>query len=138
MIAAPAQRIFDIVADPARHPELDGSGSVRSARPGNQDRLSLGATFSMDMRLGAPYKIENTVLEFEDGRRIAWRHFNGHVWRYLLEPVDGGTQVTEQWDARPARNRRLLLLIGFGRRNRRGIRASLARLDGLAARCGAA
>lgn len=132
LIAAPPQRIFDIVADPAMHPVLDGSGSVRAARLGNPLRLALGATFGMDMKLGASYKIRNTVLEFEEGRRIAWRHFNGHVWRYLFEPTGSGTRVTEQWDARPAKNRLLLLLMGFGRRNRRGIRATLTQLDRLA------
>jgi hypothetical protein len=131
-IEASPQELFDIVADPARHPELDGSGTVRAARAGNPGRLGLGATFSMDMKIGAPYKIRNTVIEFEEPARIAWRHFNGHVWRYLFEPVDGGTRVTEQWDARPARNRLALLLVGFGRRNRRGIRATLSRLEELA------
>jgi hypothetical protein len=82
----------------------------------------------MAMRLGAPYKITNQVVEFEDGRQIAWRHFNGHIWRYIFEPVDGGTQVTEQWDARPARDRIGLRLMGFPARNRRGMRATLDRL----------
>ena len=29
---------------------------------------------------------------------IAWQHLGGHIWRYILEPVDGGTKVTEQFD----------------------------------------
>ena len=41
----------------------------------------------MKMKIGAPYKILNEVVEFEEGRRIAWRHFAGHIWRYILEPV---------------------------------------------------
>jgi hypothetical protein len=129
VIAAPAQVLFDIVADPAQHPVIDGSGSVQGLREGAPERLSLGATFGMDMKLGAPYKILNRVVEFEDGRRIAWRHFNGHVWRYLFEPVDGGTEVTEQWDARTAKNRLGLRLLGFPARNRRGILATLERLE---------
>ena len=127
VIPADPQRLFDIVADPAMHPLIDGSGSVRGQRAGAPERLSSGATFGMDMKLGAPYKITNTVVEFEEGRRIAWRHFNGHVWRYIFEPVDGGTKVTEQWDARPAKNRLLLRLLGFPKRNRAGM---LATLDG--------
>jgi hypothetical protein len=128
VITAPAQQLFDIVADPAMHPVIDGSGSVKSARDPNPDRLALGSEFGMDMKLGANYKITNTVIEFEEGRQIAWRHFNGHVWRYLFEPVEGGTKVTEQWDARPAKNRLGLVAVGFGRRNRRGITATLQRL----------
>jgi hypothetical protein len=86
----------------------------------------------MDMKLGGAYKITNTVVEFEEGRRIAWRHFNGHIWRYTFEPVAGGTEVTEQWDARKVWNRIVLRLMGFPQRNRAGIRGTLQRLDELA------
>jgi hypothetical protein len=133
VIAADPQRLFDIVADPAMHPTIDGSGTVQATRGGAPARLSAGAKFGMDMKIGAPYKITNTVVEFDEGRQIAWRHFNGHVWRYLFEPVDGGTRVTEQWDARPAKNRIFLRLSGFPGRNRKGIVATLQRLDELVA-----
>jgi hypothetical protein len=133
VIAAPAQRLFDIVADPAMHPVMDGSGSVQAPRTGGPRRLELGAKFGMDMKLGASYKITNTVVEFDEPTVIAWRHFNGHVWRYLFEPVDGGTRVTEQWDARPAKNRLLLRISGFPARNRAGIVATLDKLAGLVA-----
>ena len=55
----------------------------------------------MDMKMfGVPYKITNKVVEFEQDRRIAWRHFGAHRWRYeLVATDDGGTQVTETWDA---------------------------------------
>ena len=129
VIPADVQTLFDIVADPAMHPRLDGSGSVRAAREGVPGRLAPGATFGMDMHMGASYKITNTVVEFDEPHRIAWRHFNGHVWRYIFEPVDGGTRVTEQWDARPAKNKLGLVLMGFPARNRRGIRATLERLE---------
>jgi hypothetical protein len=132
VIAADPQTLFDIVADPRMHPEIDGSGSVRATQDGGPDRLSLGAKFGMDMKLGAPYKITNKVIEFDEPSRLAWRHFNGHVWRYLFEPVDGGTKVTEQWDARPAKNRLFLRLSGFPGRNRRGIKATLDRLESVA------
>lgn len=133
IIAASPQQLFNVVADPAMHARVDGSGSVRQAQEGNPHRLSLGARFGMDMKLGASYKITNTVVEFEEPSLIAWRHFNGHVWRYRFERVDGGTRVTEQWDARPAKNRFVLRLIGFAGRNRKGILATLQRLDELVA-----
>ncbi|TAM92074.1 MAG: dimethyladenosine transferase [Jatrophihabitans sp.] len=130
VIAAPAQKLFDIVADPAMHPVIDGSGSVRGTAGANPDRLSLEATFGMDMHLGASYKIKNTVVEFDEPRTIGWRHFNGHVWRYLFEPVADGTRVTEQWDARPVPlwRRPALILMGFPARNRTGMAATLERL----------
>jgi hypothetical protein len=133
VIAAEPQRLFDIVADPAMHPKIDGSGSVRAVRSDAPPRLALGDTFGMDMKLGAAYKITNTVVEFDEGRLLAWRHFNGHIWRYLFEPVDGGTKVTEQWDARPVWNKLALRLSGFPKRNRAGIQATLKRLAELAA-----
>lgn len=132
VIAADPQTLFDIVADPAMHPEMDGSGSVQGTRPGGPERLSLGAKFAMDMKIGASYKIMNTVLEFDEPTRLAWRHFNGHVWRFLFEAVDGATLVTEQWDARPAKNRFFLRLSGFPGRNRKAIIATLDRLADLA------
>jgi hypothetical protein len=82
----------------------------------------------MDMKLGAPYKITNTVVEFDEPHQIGWRHFNGHIWRYIFEPVDGGTKVTEQWDATRVRNKLALRLMGFPSRNRAGIQGTLKRL----------
>ena len=98
IVSAPAQMIFDLLADPRRHNEIDGSGTVQSAQINAPERLSLNATLGMQMKMGLPYKITNTVVEFEENRTIAWRHVGGHIWRYILEPVDGGTKVTEQFD----------------------------------------
>lgn len=132
-IAADRQALFDIIADPAQHPVIDGSDSVRAVRAGAPARLSLGARFAMDMHLAADYRIVNTVVEFDEPSRIAWRHFNGHVWRYTFTEVDGRTEVTEQWDARGALNRLALWLLGFPRRNRAGMQATLRRLEELVA-----
>ncbi len=129
-VSAPAQEIFDLLATPARHAEIDGSGSVREVQPGTPDRLSAGARFGMRMRIGLPYKILNEVVEFDEPTRIAWRHFGGHVWRYLLEPVDAGhTRVTEQFDASASRAPVVLALIGARSRNARAVNATLARLQ---------
>jgi hypothetical protein len=98
IVTAPAQMIFDLLADPRRHSEIDGSGTVQSAQINAPERLSLDATFGMQMKMGIPYKITSTVVEFEESKTIAWRHVGGHIWRYILESVDGGTKVTEQFD----------------------------------------
>ncbi|MCW2492556.1 MAG: hypothetical protein JWN47_1920 [Frankiales bacterium] len=133
VIAVDRQRLFDIVADPAQHPIIDGGGSVKGARAGGPRRLGPGVKFAMDMHLGTDYRILNTVVEFDEPSALAWRHFNGHVWRYLFTEVAGGTKVTEQWDARHARNRWFLLLMGFPRRNRAGMQRTLQRLADLVA-----
>ena len=129
-IVAPAEVVFSILADPRQHSRIDGSGSVRQVLRGPA-RLSKGATFGMDMKLfGLPYRIRNTVVEFEDDRRIAWRHFGGHRWRYVLEPTDDGTRVTEAFDySRHGLAPRLLIeLTGFPARNRAGIAGTLVKL----------
>ena len=93
----PADAIFDVLASPAGHVEMDGSGTVRGVASG-PERLRDGARFRMKMKLGVPYQMSSTVREFEENRRIAWAHVGGHRWRYELEEVDGGTRVTESFD----------------------------------------
>lgn len=133
-IAAAPEAIFEVLATPALHSVIDGSDTVKGAQPRGPERLALGAKFGMEMNIKMDYKILNTVCEFEEGRRIAWRHFGGHVWRYLLEPTAGadgtpGTLVTEQWDAREVRARILLRLAGYVRRHPANIEQTLANLD---------
>jgi uncharacterized protein YndB with AHSA1/START domain len=127
VVPAPPEQIFDLLADPHRHPDFDGSGSVRGAIRGPA-RLALGSHFGMRMKLGLPYVIRNTVVEFEENRRIAWRHFGRHVWRYELEPVPDGTRVTETFDYGSALSPRFLELVNFPSMNKRSITATLERL----------
>ena len=106
-IPAAPEAIFAVLADPSRHPEIDGSGSVRAAVEGSR-QVTLGDRFGMDMKAGLSYRMVNEIVEFEPGRRIAWqarssigalrRVIGGRIWRYELEPVDGGTLVRESWD----------------------------------------
>lgn len=131
-IPAPPDSIFDILARPAMHSAFDGSGSVRAVARG-PERLSLGARFRMRMRMTLAYRITNTVVEFEEGARIAWRHFGGHIWRYELRGHDGGTLVSETFDWSGARSPAAIEKAGFPERNRRSMIASLERLERLVA-----
>jgi uncharacterized protein YndB with AHSA1/START domain len=107
VIAAPAAAIFDLLADPSRHREIDGSGTVRDAAEGST-RLTLGSKFGMSMKMGIGYSMVSEVIEFDENRRIAWQSkspvplmglfVGGRIWRYELEPVQGGTLVRESWD----------------------------------------
>jgi len=104
--ASPAQ-IFALIADPHRHQDIDGSGTVRAAR-GVPSQLKLGEEFGMDMHMLVPYAMKSRVIEFEQDRLLAWqtlppyafaeRLAGGRIWRYELEPVEGGTLVRESWD----------------------------------------
>lgn len=109
LIPAAPELIFDILVNPARHAEIDGSGTVVKARSSKGERrLALGDSFGMDMDWGVGYSTRNIVTEFEENRRIAWRTlapapldklFTGRTWRYELEPhPSGGTIVRETWD----------------------------------------
>ena len=137
VIAAPPEKIFDLLADPRRHRDIDGSGTVHEAKDA-PERLALGSTFGMSMKLGIPYSMTNTVVEFEENRRIAWeprlsvkmfQRFGGRIWRYELEPVDGGTLVRESWDISGDSTK---ALVRAGRKKmRKSMEQTLARIEEL-------
>lgn len=127
-VAAPPAAIFELLTDPSKHSLIDGSGTVRASADEAPERLTLGSKFGMKMRLGLPYRITNEVVEFEEDRLIGWRHMGGHIWRYLLEPADGGTWVTEEFDWRTARSATMLRAMRAPTRNRQAIEATLDRL----------
>ena len=126
VIAAPAQDIFEVLADPAKHSIIDGSGSLVEAK-GNPPRLFLGAKFGMKMSFHATMR--NKVVEFEDGKQIGWRHIGQHVWRYELETVEGGTKVTETFDWRPSPVPGLLEGQKIPTKNLASMEKTLERLD---------
>ena len=101
-VAAPAERIFELIADPARQPEWDGNDNLASAAAGQRVR-QVGDVFTMSLTMGQDR--ENHIVEFEEGRRIAWRPSEpgapppGHLWRWELEPIDdSATRVTHTYD----------------------------------------
>jgi len=129
VIHAPASRIFDLLANPRQHVRLDGSGSVSSVKDA-PERLALGSTFSMQMKMGLGYVTRNRVVEFEENRRIAWHHFAQFVWRYELEEVEGGTKVTEPFDYdKPGAF--AIIAMGFPERNRTAMEGTLERLESI-------
>lgn len=101
-IDAPPQVIFDILIQPRRHSEIDGSRSVKGIIKG-PERLALGDTFKVRMHIRFNYWVTNTVLELEPDRRITWAHLLGNRWTYELTPLDSGaTLVRETNDIRAA------------------------------------
>ena len=83
----------------------------------------------MDMKIGVPYKMTNTVVEFEENRRIAWQYFGGHIWRYILEPVDGGTKVVEQFDYNGSKSILILKLRGSMQSNEKAMAETLVNIE---------
>jgi hypothetical protein len=82
----------------------------------------------MQMKIGLPYRITNEVVECEEPSLIAWRHIGGHIWRYRMKEVPGGTEVTEEFDWRGARSALMMRLMRAPSRNRRSIQATLERM----------
>lgn len=100
-IDAPADEIFELIADPARQPEWDGNDNLDSA-PDARRVTAVGDVFAMGLTNGAVR--ENHVVEFVEGRRIAWcpaepgKPVVGHLWRWELEPDGDSTVVTHTYD----------------------------------------
>jgi uncharacterized protein YndB with AHSA1/START domain len=131
VIDADPSTVFDVLSDPTQHALFDGSDSVRGQVSG-PPRLYLGARFAMRMHWMAPYVIRNTVVEYDEDRRIAWRHFARHIWRYELTPLDDAsqprTQVTETFEWRGSPIGFAYPRVGVVGRNDEAIRATLQRL----------
>lgn len=127
VLAATPRQVFDLLADPRTHPEIDGSGAVRSVLDA-PSRLGPGAEFSMRMKAGASYTTRNTVVAFEPDREIAWRHRARHVWRWALRPVPGGTELTGTFDWTAKRAPRVVAALGIPRSAAAAIDGTLAKL----------
>ncbi|MGH3423770.1 MAG: SRPBCC family protein [Nocardioidaceae bacterium] len=102
-IAADAGRIFELIADPALQPRWDGNDNLAEAAAGQRVR-KVGDVFTMTLTGDGAVR-ENQVIEFDEGRRIAWRPAEpgqeppGHLWRWELEPIDSSrTRVTHTYD----------------------------------------
>lgn len=101
-ISAGATEIFELIADPAQQPRWDGNDNLAEA-PTGQRVGAVGAVFTMTLTGGQVR--ENHVVEFDEGRRIAWRPAEpgseppGHLWRWEIEQIDSGSsRVTHTYD----------------------------------------
>jgi len=138
VIDAPAAQIFALLADASRHQEFDGSGTVRDA-VGEPEPLAMGSRFGMSMHAGLPYRMVNTVVEYEPDALIAWQTrpdyplanklIGGRIWRYELQPANGGTLVRESWDI--SREVFPFLLRPLASITRKNMTTTLERLDAL-------
>ncbi|MFZ1179824.1 MAG: SRPBCC family protein [Mycobacterium sp.] len=139
-VAAPVAELYTLAADPRRHHELDGSGTVRNNIKMPAE-LVVGSKFSTNMKMfGVPYRITSTVTALKPNEVVEWRHPVGHRWRWEFESLSPTlTRVTETFDHRDAGPIKNLLnyytLIGARKSNAAGIEATLAKLrDRYAAR----
>jgi uncharacterized protein YndB with AHSA1/START domain len=101
-VAASSERIFELIADPAEQPRWDGNDNLKEAAPGQRVRV-VGDVFTMQLTIGSIR--ENHVVDFVEGRRIAWKPAEvgkappGHMWAWELEPLlPSRTLVTHTYD----------------------------------------
>jgi len=133
IINAPASTIFDVLANPSSHKLFDGSQTIQNSVSG-PERLFLGAKFSMDMKIKIPYRIKNTVVAFEENKKISWCHLMKWTWSYeLTELGNASTQVTESFDASaiPGYAARWLKMTGAMAHNPKWMAKSLVRLKAI-------
>jgi uncharacterized protein YndB with AHSA1/START domain len=133
-IAAGPGRIFELIADPAQQPRWDGNDNLAMASGGQRVHRA-GDVFTMTLTKGSIR--ENHVVEFEEGRRIAWlpaeagKRPPGHLWRWELEPVAASrTRVTQTYDWTRLTDKKRLPRARATTADR--LRASLDRLAALA------
>lgn len=104
-VSASATDLFAVLADPAKHVEVDGSGMLQLAHA--PDRITaLGETFAIAMQdeEGRPYEVVNHVVAFEPGAHLGWMPARvdtppvGVRWDWQLTVIPGGTRVTQTCD----------------------------------------
>ncbi|MEB3069793.1 SRPBCC family protein [[Mycobacterium] vasticus] len=131
-VAAPAAELFAMAADPRRHQELDGSGTVRDNVKAPAE-IAVGSKFSTNMKMfGLPYRITSTVTAFQPNELVEWRHPEGHRWRWEFEEISPNlTRVTETFDYRNGGALKLKFyeLSRSVKTNAAGIEASLTQLS---------
>lgn len=132
-VPASPEAIFELLVDPDRHHDIDGSGTVVGAKQGSQ-RLRLGSRFGMSMRVKMSYSMVSTVIEFDEPRLIAWQTRGpgnlggGRIWRYELQPVEGGTLVRESWDITRESVLSKWMVKGLGEKTKENMTATLDRI----------
>ncbi len=136
-IDASAKDVFDVLTLPSRHPELDGSGFVRSAD--HADRITAnGQTFRMNMtgeHMHGDYQTDNHVTGFVPDKLVAWQTAPagteppGWEWVWELEAQGpGATDVTLTYDWGKVEDTKILAIIEKPLISKHQLEASLARL----------
>ncbi|WP_193103683.1 SRPBCC family protein [Brachybacterium sp. FME24] len=127
-VDAPSKDLFDLLTLPARHPEFDGSGTVRSAD--DTERITkVGEKFVMNMHreaMGGDYRTHSFVTAFDENKMVGWQPAPeaedgtapeqplGWEWLYELKPTGAGTtEVTLTYDWSKVTDKALLKKVGF-------------------------
>ena len=136
-IDASAADIFNVLSNPQRHAELDGSGFIVS--DDKTDRITAtGQVFSMNMEgdhMGGEYKTDNHVVGYDENKLLAWKTAPagteppGWQWVWELKPQDADTtDVTLTYDWSAVTHKALLKKVSFPLVSESELEDSLGRL----------
>lgn len=136
-IDAPADQIFEVLSNPARHADFDGSGFVRS--DDRSDRVTrTGEKFTMNMtgdHMGGDYQTDNHVTGYDKNHMLAWKTAPagtdppGWEWMYELEPEGpNATEVRLTYDWSKVTDQALLKKLKFPLVSKAQLEDSLAKL----------
>ncbi len=107
-IAAPPERVWELISDVRRMPEL--SDELQAAEWLDASAPAVGATFRGHNQHSAigEWTTTSHVVECEPERAFGWAVQDADTpsasWRFRLEPTDGGTRVTQQAQLGPGRS----------------------------------
>ena len=133
-----AKDLFDVLSNPARHAELDGSGFIRGAD--HTDRITAnGQKFRMNMtgdHMGGDYQTDNLVTGYERDKLLAWKTAPagteppGWEWMWELQPEGpNSTDVRLTYDWSKVTDKELLAKNLFPLVSKEQLEHSLGRLD---------
>lgn len=127
-VDAPPEEVFAFICRPKNHPEISGDDSVKGDRHGPEQLAAVGDKFGMAMKMyGLPYRITNTVVEFEPGKTVAWCHPGKHRWRWTVEArPEGGSRVTETFDMSSSPLKPVLKIMGYPKGHATNVENSVA------------
>ncbi|MDO5628797.1 MAG: SRPBCC family protein [Mobilicoccus sp.] len=134
--AAPKD-LFEIVSNPARHADIDGSGQIVSDE--KTDRITaVGQVFTMNMNaehMGGDYQTDNHVVGYDENRLLAWKTAPAGTepkgWKWLWEFTPEGqnaTVVTLTYDWSEVTDKELLKKVSFPVVQEDALEATLGRL----------
>ncbi|MCD1286025.1 SRPBCC family protein [Brevibacterium sp. GP-SGM9] len=136
-IDAANEDIFDVLSNPERHAEIDGSDMVVS--DDKTDRITaVGQVFTMNMhwdKMGGDYKTDNHVVGYDENKLLAWttapsgQEPDGWEWVWELTPQGSdSTEVTITYDWSSVTDKDVLKQVSFPVVSEEDLESSLANL----------
>ena len=101
VVAVPPQQLYDLVSDVTRTGEWSPTCAACWWDEGAGPRV--GSWFTgRNVTPERTWETRSQVVAAEPGREFAWKVGGRYArWAYLLEPVEGGTRLTEAWEFLP-------------------------------------